>query len=211
MSTFSVRAKLGNWLRGIQDERLTRMKWGFLLMAGLSVDSFIGTSAHTATAPLAGLTWLVGTALFIIATVIAIRRMGLRFVGQYLSEVHGVRRFLLVVFLLWAVSIAATTLVRFFVGIMRDNTALDRGYDNYLHKSPTVVFLIATAILVILSALLGRSALNTAPAISREPLLGPDFATKEDHLAALKERYSHRPSAPEIAGVRYLNSQATGR
>lgn len=48
----------GNWLRGYQDENLTRMKWAFLLMVGLSVYSFVGTSADTVTAPLAGVVWL---------------------------------------------------------------------------------------------------------------------------------------------------------
>ncbi|WP_320197181.1 type IV secretion system DNA-binding domain-containing protein (plasmid) [Agrobacterium rosae] len=197
------RGRLGKWLRGIQDDSLTRMKWGFLLMVGLSIYSFIGTGSDTTTAPLAGMAWLVGTALFIIATVIAIRRMGLRVVGQYVSGVHGVRRLLLFALLLWATAIAAANLARFFVGITRDNTVLDSGYDNYVHGAPTVVFLIATVILVMLVIILGRSALETSPAISREHLRGSQFATKEDHLATLKERYPDRPPAPEIAGVPY--------
>lgn len=119
-----------NWLRGEQAQSLTRMKWAFLLMVGLSVYSFIGTRAETATAPLASLLWLVGIALFLVATVNAFRHMGARVVGQYVSGVQGVRRVLLFAVLLWATSIAGTTLARFFVGIMRNNTVLDHGYNN---------------------------------------------------------------------------------
>jgi len=57
--------RLRSWLRGDQVKSLTRMKWAFLLMVGLSVYSFIGSSAATATAPLAGLLWIVGVALFL--------------------------------------------------------------------------------------------------------------------------------------------------
>ena len=116
-----------NWLRGEQVQSLTHMKWAFLLMVGLSIYSFIGTSAETATAPLASLLWMVGIALFLVATVNAFRHMGARVVGQYVSGVHGVRRVLLFAVLLWATSIAGAKLARFFVGMMRDNTVLDHG------------------------------------------------------------------------------------
>lgn len=189
------------WLRGEQVESLRRMKWSFLLMVGLSIYSFIGTRAETATAPLASLLWMVGIALFLVATVNAFRHMGARVVGQYVSGVQGVRRVLLFAVLLWATSIAGTTLAGFFVGMMRDNTVLDQGYNNYVHGSPTVVFLIATAILCFTFVTLGRSALSPATGVTREHLRGADFATREAHETELQKRYPSLPPTVSIGGV----------
>ncbi|MCA1869662.1 type IV secretion system DNA-binding domain-containing protein [Agrobacterium genomosp. 3] len=202
MSTLEgVRTRLGNWLRGDQHETLTRMKWAFLLMVALSIYSFIGSSSHTATAPLAGLLWMVGIALFLAVTVIAFRHEGARVVGQYVSGVHGVRRVLLFAVLLWAATIAAAILARFFVGIMRDNTVLDPGYNDYVHGAPTVVFLISTAVLFFVFVTLGRSALSPATGVTREHLRGADFATQEAHQAELQRRYPSMPPAVSIGGV----------
>lgn len=191
----------GNWLRGYQDESLTRMKWAFLLMVGLSVYSFVGTRADTVTAPLAGVVWLVGVVLFVVAAVAAVRRMGLDVVWQYLSVRHEVRRVLVLAVLLWAVAIAAAYVARFMVRVMRDDTVLDSGYNTYVSGAPTVAFLIATAGLFLIFAVLGRSALSVASGVTREHLRGADFATKESYLAKLKERYTPLPPVVEIAGV----------
>lgn len=193
----------GNWLRGYQDESLTRMKWAFLLMVGLSVYSFVGTSADTVTAPLAGVVWLVGVVLFVVAAVAAVRRMGLDVVWQYLSIRHEVRRVLVLAVLLWAVTIAAAYVARFMVRVMRDDTVLDSGYNSYVAGAPMVAFLIATAGLLLIFAVLGRSALSVATGVTREHLRGADFATKESYLAKLKERYPTPTPAVEIAGVPY--------
>lgn len=196
-----TKAELKEWLGGEQDQSLSRMKWAFLLMVGLSIYSFIGSSAETATAPLASLLWMVGIALFLVATVTAFRHMGARVVGQYVSGSHGVRRVLLFAVLLWAVAIASATLARFFVGMMRDNTVLDSGYNDYVHSAPTVVFLIASAVLFFVFVTLGRSALSTPEGVTRHHMRGADFATKDQYLAELEKRYPERPRAAEIAGV----------
>ena len=197
----TVTTRFRNWLRGEQVQSLTRMKWAFLLMVGLSIYSFIGTSAETTTAPLASLLWMVGIALFLVATVNAFRHMGARVVGQYVSGVHGVRRVLLFAVLLWATSIAGAKIARFFVGMMRDNTVLDHGYNSYVHGAPTVVFLIATAILFFTFVTLGRSALSPATGVTREHLRGADFATREAHEAELQKRYPSLPPTVSIGGV----------
>ncbi|MDA5250277.1 type IV secretion system DNA-binding domain-containing protein [Agrobacterium sp. MAFF210268] len=179
------------------------MKWAFLLLVGLSLYSVIGSMASTATAPLAGVAWLIGLALFSVATGVAWNGVGLTEIVAYVSGSNRVRRVLIFAGLLWATSIAAAYIARFGVSLMRDRGLYDAGYTGYVEAAPLVVFLVATALLAFVFFTLGRSALNTAPAISREHLRGSDFATKEDHLAALKERFPDRPPSPEIAGVPY--------
>ena len=61
--------KLIDLLRGRQDESLSRMKWAFLLMVGLSVYSIVGTGADTASAPLAAIAWPIGLGLFLVSAV----------------------------------------------------------------------------------------------------------------------------------------------
>ncbi len=195
--------RIADILRGYQDESLTRMKWAFLLMAGLVVYSVVGTGASTATAPLAGVTWLIGIGLFLVSAVAASRRMGVHVVGQYVSGKHEVRRVLLFATLLWATVITSAYISRFIVGVMRDDTTLDPGYNSYVAPAPFVALIISTVVLLFVFGVLGRSALSTGVDVTRENKRGADFATKESYLADLHERYPTRPPAAEIAGVPY--------
>lgn len=143
----------------------------------------------------------MGVVLFVVAAVAAVRRMGLDVVWQYLSVRHEVRRVLVLAVLLWAIAIAAAYVARFMVRVMRDDTVLDSGYNTYVAGAPTVAFLIATAGLLLIFAVLGRSALSVASGVTREHLRGAESATKESYLAQLKERYPTPTPAVEIAGI----------
>lgn len=194
--------KLIDLLRGGQDESLSRMKWAFLLMVGLSIYSVVGTGADTTSAPLAAITWLIGIGLFLVSAVAASRRMGIHIVGQYVSGKHEVRRVLLFALMLWATVIASAYVSRFVVGVFRDGSTFDSGYNNYVVPAPFVALIVASAILLFVLVMLGRSALSTRVDVTRgENLRGADFATEESYLAELQQRYPARPPAAEIAGV----------
>lgn len=157
--------RFGGWLRGIQFESLTRMKWAFLLMVGLSVYSTVGASPDTGTAPLAGLAWMVGIVLFLTATVMAFREMGARYVGQYVSGTHGVRRVLLFAVMLWTVVIVSATIAWFFINIFHDG-GYDEGFE-WMSNAPTVAFVLATLVLGFVFYTLGPSALTTPEGVTR--------------------------------------------
>lgn len=194
-------SRLLPWLRGDQDESLTRAKWAFLLMAGLSVYSIVGQGADHVKAPLSGVAWLIGIAVFGIFAVAASRRQGARVIGDYIQGNHGVRRVLVFAGVLWATVIASAYVARFIVNMMRDSAVYDSGYNTYVSGAPAVAFIVATAALLLVFFLLGRSALSSPDGVSREHMRGADFASKESYLAELEKRYPKRPPAAEIAGV----------
>ncbi len=193
--------RLPRWLTGEQAESLTRMKWAFLLMAGLSVYSIVGQGANYTKAPLSGIAWIVGIAVFGFFAVAASRRQGAHVISQYVQGKHGVRRVLAFVGVLWVTVIGSTYVARFIVNLMRDSAVFDPGYNSYVSGAPIVAFLIATGALLLVFFLLGRSALSTPDGVSREHMRGADFASRESYLAELQKRYPERPPAPEIAGV----------
>jgi hypothetical protein len=177
------------------------MKWAFLLMAGLSIYSMVGQGAEYAKAPLSGIAWMIGIAIFGFFAVAASRREGVRVVAQYMQGMHGVRRVLVFAVLLWATVIASAHVTRIVVDLIRDNTVSDYSYQFGVAGAPTTVFIVATVILFFVVSVLGRSALNTPEGVTRQHMRGSDFASRESYLAELQKRYPERPPAPEIAGV----------
>ncbi|NTE90098.1 type IV secretion system DNA-binding domain-containing protein [Agrobacterium rubi] len=192
---------LPRWLTGEQAESLTRMKWAFLLMAGLSIYSMVGQGAEYAKAPLSGIAWMIGIAIFGFFAVAASRREGVRVVAQYMQGMHGVRRVLVFTVLLWATVIASAHVTRIVVDMIRDNTVSDYSYQFGVAGTPTTVFIVATVILFFVVSVLGRSALSTPEGVTRQHMRGSNFASRESYLAELEKRYPERPPAPEIAGV----------
>ena len=101
--------RLPRWLTGEQAESLTRVKWAFLLMAVLSIYSMVGQGAYYTKAPLSGIAWMIGIAVFGFFAVAASRREGVRVVAQYIQGMHRARRVLVFAVVLWATVIASAT------------------------------------------------------------------------------------------------------